>query len=68
MKAEIDEVKCQTIGNCVKICPEVFRFHPGSKKAYAIMSEVPPHLQAKCIRAAESCPNGAVILKGLNGA
>ncbi|MFY9396820.1 MAG: ferredoxin [Desulfomonilia bacterium] len=63
MKAEIDEVKCETVGNCVKICPEIFRFHPGSKKAYAMVPEVPLHLQEKCIRAARACPTGAVILK-----
>ncbi len=63
MKAEVDEAKCGTIGLCVQICPEVFRFHPGSKKAYAMMPEVPPHLQAKCIEAAGKCPNDAIIIR-----
>ncbi len=62
MKAEVDQVKCGTIGVCVKICPEVFRFHPGSKKAYAVVDEVPVHLQARCIEAAEKCPNQAITI------
>jgi len=62
MKVEVDEVKCGTIGFCVKICPEIFRFHPGSKKAYAMMTEVPSHLQAKCSEAARRCPNNAIVI------
>jgi ferredoxin len=62
MKVQVDQVKCGTIGFCVKICPEVFRFHPGSKKAYAMMPEVPSHLQARCTEAAQRCPNNAIII------
>lgn len=62
MKAEVDQVKCGTIGLCVKICPEVFRFHPGNKKAYARLSEIPTHLQARCVEAAEKCPNHAIVI------
>ncbi|MBN2299250.1 MAG: ferredoxin [Deltaproteobacteria bacterium] len=51
MKVEVDQVKCTTMGICVKICPEVFRFQEGSKKANAIPVDVPDHLVEKCIRA-----------------
>jgi len=62
MRVEVDQVKCGTIGRCVKICPEVFRFHPGNKKAYAVTPEVPLHLEAKCVEAAEKCPNNAISI------
>ena len=33
MRVKVDQLKCGTIGICVKECPQVFRFQPGSKKA-----------------------------------
>jgi ferredoxin len=62
MKAEVDQIKCGTIGICVKICPQVFRFHPGSKKAYVQVDEIPPQYELKCIEAAEKCPNNAITI------
>ena len=63
MKVEVDQVKCGTIGVCVKTCPEIFRFQEGSKKAIAISYDVPPELVEKCIRAAKGCPNKAIIIR-----
>jgi ferredoxin len=62
MKAEVDQVKCGTIGVCVKICPQVFRFHPGDKKAYVLMDVIPPEFEARCIEAARKCPNKAITI------
>jgi ferredoxin len=62
MKAEVDQVKCGTIGVCVKICPQVFRFHPGDKKAYVRMEKIPAEFQDKCIEAALKCPNKAITV------
>ena len=65
MKAEVDQVKCGTLGVCVQICPEVFRFHPGNKKAYVRMREIPPELRQRCIEAAEKYPNNAIRITWL---
>jgi ferredoxin len=62
MKVRVDQNKCRTYGQCVEICPEVFRFLPGSKKAAVVMSEVPRHLQSACIRAAACCSACAIIV------
>jgi ferredoxin len=62
MRVYVDPKRCHTIGACVQICPEIFRFHEGSKKAYAIINEVPPHLEDKCCEAAKACPQEAVII------
>ncbi|HNY65455.1 MAG TPA: ferredoxin [Deltaproteobacteria bacterium] len=62
MRAEVDQIRCGTIGVCVKICPQVFRFHPGNKKAYVQMDVVPPEYEAKTLEAAEKCPNRAIII------
>jgi ferredoxin len=62
MKAVVDQVRCGTIGVCVKICPQVFRFHPGDKKAYVRMDVIPPEFEDKCIEAAEKCPNKAITV------
>ena len=63
MKVRVDQQKCLTVGVCVQICPEVFRFHEGSKKAYALMEEVPAGLEAKVKRAARECPEEAIIIE-----
>ena len=44
MKATVDPNRCDIAGICVVICPEVFRFHEGSKKAYVTRSEIPKNL------------------------
>ncbi|MGB7030610.1 MAG: ferredoxin [Syntrophobacteria bacterium] len=49
-------------GICVVICPEVFRFHEGSKKAYVTRKEIPKNLEQKCLEAAKKCPNKAIII------
>jgi ferredoxin len=60
MKVEVDPVKCETIGICVRECPSYFSFEPGSKKAVTPEGEVPPHLVEKVKRAVEKCPNRAI--------
>jgi ferredoxin len=61
MKAKVDQMKCETIGICVKECPQVFRFQPGSKKATVIVDEIPPALEEKCRQVARMCPAEAII-------
>ena len=62
MKATVDPNRCDIAGICVVICPEVFRFHEGSKKAYVTRSEIPKNLEQKCLEAAKKCPNKAIII------
>lgn len=62
MKAEVDQIKCGTIGICVRICPQVFRFHPGDKKAYVQVDEIPEEYWDKCVEAAQKCPNEAITV------
>jgi ferredoxin len=63
MKVDVDQMKCGTVGICVKICPEVFRFQEGSKKATVILDPIPAAYFDKCRRAARECPNNAIIVK-----
>ncbi len=62
MKATVDPNRCDIAGICVMICPEVFRFHEGSKKAYVTRVEIPKNLEQKCLEAAKKCPNKAIII------
>ena len=62
MKVEVDQMKCGTVGICVKRCPEAFRFQEGSKKATATLETIPAALQEKCRQAARECPNGAILI------
>ena len=62
MQVRVMEDRCGTAGMCVKLCPEVFRFQEGSKKAEVIIDKVPPHLINSCCKAVESCPNNAIVV------
>jgi ferredoxin len=63
MKVTVDHIKCHGIGICVKDCPEVFRFEPGSKRAVSRYDEVPPAFREKARSAAAECPNGAIFVE-----
>jgi ferredoxin len=63
MKIKVDQLKCDTSGICVMECPELFRFQEGSKKAKALVEEVPPSMEDICIRVADRCPRNAIILE-----
>jgi ferredoxin len=63
MKVDVDQMKCGTVGICVKICPEVFRFQEGSKKATVLLDPIPTAYHDQCRRAARECPNNAIIVK-----
>jgi len=63
MRARVDQLKCETIGICVKECPQVFRFQPGSKKATVIVEEIPLALEEKCRKVARMCPSEAIIIE-----
>ncbi|MGM0428016.1 MAG: ferredoxin [Thermodesulfobacteriota bacterium] len=63
MKVTVDELKCRTVGLCVKECPDVFRFREGSKRAAVRLDPIPSALQECCRRAESLCPNGAIIIE-----
>ena len=62
MNVCVDQSKCRTAGVCVKICPEIFTFEPGNKKAIAKTTEVPENLEKQCREAADKCPAKAICL------
>ena len=62
MNVCVDQSKCRTAGVCVKICPEIFTFEPGNKKAIAKTTKVPENLENQCREAAEQCPVRAICL------
>jgi ferredoxin len=63
MRAEVDQLKCRTVGECVRICPDVFRFQEGSKRATVLVDPIPPRFEAKVRQAAKRCPQSAVIIQ-----
>jgi ferredoxin len=63
MRAKVDQLKCETIGICVKELPHIFRFQPGSKKATVIVDEIPPALEEKCRKVARMCPSEAICIE-----
>jgi ferredoxin len=63
MKVIVDQMKCSTIGVCVKELPQVFRFQAGSKKAEVILDEIPPALQQQCRQVSKKCPSGAIQIQ-----
>jgi len=63
MRVTVDQMKCRTVGLCVKECPDVFRFQEGSKRAAVQMVDIPPALEDCCRRAAVFCPNRAIEIE-----
>lgn len=62
MRVVIDQLKCNTIGICVKEAPDIFQFLPGSKKATVVFEQIPEHLREKCLAIANKCPNNAILV------
>jgi len=63
MRANVEQLKCRTVGECVKTCPDVFRFQEGSKRATVLLDPIPPHFEEKVREAARRCPEKAVIIE-----
>lgn len=53
MRVSVIHNKCETVGVCVKTCPDVFRFQEGSKKSTVIVDKVSSHLEQKCLEAVD---------------
>jgi len=64
MRVWVDEERCEGMGICADLCPEVFEL----KGAVAVVKiegqqEVPRELEEMCRDAAESCPSEAIIVE-----
>ena len=64
MKVSVDSDKCQGHARCRAICPELFELDEIDQKSRVKMTTVPPELEARCARAVNECPEGALSLKG----
>ena len=62
MRATVLLNKCDTTGRCVQICPEVFKFQPGHKKATVTANPIPKIYEGDCRKAAEECPMNAIVI------
>ena len=62
MKVYVDQNKCQTAAVCVKVCPEVFTFTKGSKKAVVRSNPVSGRYEARVREAALKCPARAIAI------
>lgn len=63
MHVEIDPTRCDSTGRCVMICPEVFRFRTGDKRAAVIQDPVPEVYRAAVLKAAAACPTEAISVR-----
>lgn len=68
IRVTVDQTKCESIGECVRIAPDVFRFEAGSKKAAVALERVPMRLCSLVCAAAKVCPTGAISVTDEKGA
>ncbi|MEU0495871.1 ferredoxin [Mycobacterium sp. NPDC006124] len=59
MRVVVDDGACAGHGACVAICPEVFALTDDGY-AEAVLSEIPPHLQASVDEAIDASPERAI--------
>jgi len=64
MRVWVDEERCEGMGLCADLYPEIFEL----KGAVAVAKieeeqEVPRELEEMCREAAESCPSEAIVLE-----
>ncbi len=62
MKVKIDHDLCSGDAICADICPEVFEMNDDDK-AVVTVDEVPEEHQDAVREAAESCPEGCIIVE-----
>jgi ferredoxin len=67
IRVMVDQTKCESIGECVRIAPDVFRFEAGSKKAAVALERVPMSLCSLVCAAAKACPVGAISVTDAKG-
>lgn len=62
MKAFVDREKCIGCGRCVEICPDVFEMG-NDNIAVVKVDIIPQDSEDDSIKAAESCPVGAIEIQ-----
>ncbi len=60
MKARVNPNLCKTAGTCVQICPQVFKFATGNKKAFVSFDQIPERYRDDVIEASKACPEQAI--------
>lgn len=66
MYANVNQKACIQCGLCPSICPEVFSLDDGAP-AHAITEPVPEDCRLTAQEAADSCPTGAIEIRGSSG-
>jgi len=61
MKARVDRKLCNGSGDCMRICPDVFK--ASSKKAHVEGDMVPKEDEQACREAMEACPTHAISIE-----
>jgi ferredoxin len=64
MHISIDSERCQGHALCLGLAPHLLDFDDEAGHAVARAGAVPSELEASAARAARSCPEGAVTLRG----
>ncbi len=62
LRLAVDQNRCQSMGICVRECPEVFRFQAGNKRATVVADPIPPTLRRRCLDIVERCPVRAIVI------
>jgi ferredoxin len=65
VKIRIDESRCQGHGRCYALAPELVESDDIGNGRVIGDGSVPPALEAAARRAADNCPEQAVILEGI---
>ncbi len=61
MRVVVDTDRCEGNAVCMKVCPEVFEVRDDDR-AYVLVREVPPDLEAKVEAAVQRCPRQALMI------
>lgn len=62
LRLTVDQAKCESVGICVRECPQVFRFRWGNKRATVISDPIPPDLRDQCLDIVKRCPKNAIVI------
>ena len=62
MKVQVDAERCQGHTMCAMIAPDVFELSEIDGHSSVVLDEIPEHLRAKVLEAAQSCPERAITV------
>jgi len=61
MRVTVDRERCQGHNRCSMTCPEVYKIDEQGF-SYVELHEVPAELRDRARKAAETCPEGAIVV------